>query len=80
MKRSWWCQAATFALLLSVISLPAWASKPKPAPCLPGDPACKTVPEGGPSYIYILVSGLATCGGVLLAKKKRSGTVHPLQG
>jgi hypothetical protein len=79
MKLNSWGRAATFVLLLSVISLPAWAKKHEHRDYDDPKPSYKQVPEGGSAYLYVALSGLAMFGGMLLAKKKRSGAVCPPQ-
>jgi hypothetical protein len=80
MTRSWWKRAASFGLLLSTISLPVWGQSPKKKVCDndSDDPKkCKQVPEGGPLYAYVVLSGLAISGGMLLVYKRRSKRVLP---
>jgi hypothetical protein len=77
MTRSWWKRAASVGLLLSAISLPVWVQA-KPKVCDPGDKKCKNpVPEGGPLYTYVILSGLAIGGGMLLVYKRNSNRGLP---
>ena len=77
MTRSWWKRAASVGLLLSVISFPVWVQA-KPKVCHPGDKKCKDpVPEGGASYTYVILSGLAIGGGMLLVYKRNSNRGLP---
>jgi len=80
MKLNWWKQAVSSVLMLFVISLPAWAQG--------ADKTChknhdslkncrKVVPEGGASYLYVILSGLAISGGILLRSKRGKSTVYP---
>jgi hypothetical protein len=72
MKLKWWTRVATFVLLLSLFSLPAWAKRHHPVPV--------RVPEGGSASFYVILSGLATFGGLLLAHRQGSSTAHPPKG
>lgn len=79
MTRSWWKRAASVGLLLSAISLPVWVQA-KPKVCNPGDKKhkCKDpVPEGGPLYTYVILSGLAIGGGMLFVYKRNSDRSLP---
>jgi hypothetical protein len=80
MIRSWWKRAASVGLLLSAFSLPVWGQNPekdKDKVCDHDrdDPKkCKKypVPEGGPLYVYVVLSGLVIGGGVWVAYKRSS--------
>lgn len=81
MTRSWWKRAASVGLLLSAFSLPVWGQNPaedkdrdKKCDHDRDDPKkCKDpMPEGGPLYLYVVLSGLAISGGILLVYKRRS--------
>ena len=78
MTRSWWKRAASVGLLLSAISLPVWVQA-KDKVCDQGDdpkkckdPVSVPVPEGGPLYAYVVLSGLAIGCGMLLVYKRNS--------
>ena len=79
MKLNWWKRALSSVLMLFVISLPAWAVKDKDCEDHDGDEPkkCKKVPEGGASYLYVILSGLAISGGILLRRKRGTSTVYP---
>jgi len=64
-------------LMLFVISLPAWAQEPDDK--CPKDGSlrkCEKVPEGGSSYLYVILSGLAISGGILVSSKRGKSTVY----
>jgi hypothetical protein len=80
MTRSWWKRAVSVGLLLSAFSLPVWGQNPAedkdkvcdhdrddPKKCHK-DP----MPEGGPFYAYVVLSGLVMVGGVWVAYKRSS--------
>jgi hypothetical protein len=79
MKPNWWKRAASSVLVLFVISLPAWAQAPDKKCSKDGDSLkkCLPVPEGGASYLYVVLSGLAISGGILLRSKRGKSTVYP---
>lgn len=67
------------AAVLFGLSLPVWASEPRgwfPPPPPPPPPHQNTaVPEGGNWQAYTIVSGAALLGGLMLARKRETGTV-----
>jgi hypothetical protein len=81
MKLNCWKRALSSVLMLFVISLPAWAHKP-PEKCEDDDSDevkehCQPVPEGGASYLYVILSGLTISGGILLRSKRSRRAVYP---
>lgn len=86
MTRSWWKRAASVGLLLAAFSLPVWGQNPEKAKVCNhdddgDDPKTKCpkdpVPEGGPLYVYVVLSGLAISGGMLLVYRRRSSRALP---
>jgi hypothetical protein len=69
--------------MLFVISLPAWAKKPPKEICEDNDKneakenCIPAVPDGGASYLYVILSGLAISGGILIKSKRGTSTVYP---
>jgi hypothetical protein len=67
-------KALKATLLLLALSLPLWAANPsdKHRKHDPHDPPPVAVPEGGEPIAYILVSGVAIVGALVLSKRHLS--------
>jgi hypothetical protein len=67
--------------VLVALSLPLWAEprggwyRPPPPPPPPPPYRHTAVPEGGNWPAYMMVSGAALLGGLMLARKREAGTV-----
>ena len=65
MKSFGWKRAALSGLMLCAISLPLWAQGPEPDKHKKKCP----VPEGGSGLAYVIVSGAAILGSLLLVRR-----------
>jgi hypothetical protein len=76
MTRSWWKRATSVGLLLSAFSLPVWGGNHEKDKVGDHDDPKKfhkdPIPEGGPFYTYVVLSGLVIVGGVWVAYKRSS--------
>ena len=72
------------AAVLVALSFPTWAEPsggrynpppPPPPPSWPKPKPATAVPEGGDWLAYTIVSGAALLGGLMLARKRETGTI-----